>query len=267
MYLSSPQPWMYLSDKTAKPTTATPVMAVSTGYDPTSIHQSESVYSTPLSSLMGLDEKNKYIHSLPSLPHSVEFLVFLFGYAFNPVSIPLWMIVVSLTGVVIPNGIEANNSERQSYYYPSIFYFATVLVTLIGTEICKASFRATRPEALLSSGFLSSKVRRYGTLVASLKSKHSFPSGDSAQAANAVLFWYFFVSPLWQEQKPKITTMIHLFAFLMFYPGVAFARIFYHCHWIEDCLGGAILAAFLHRTVIPSVAFGIWEAIQKFATF
>jgi membrane-associated phospholipid phosphatase len=235
--------------------------AASTGYDPTGIHQSESVYSTPLSSLLGLDQKNKFIHSLPSLPHAIEFVVFLFGYAFNPVSIPFWMMAASLSGVVIPNG--AAMSKRQAYY-PPIFYLATVLVTLIGTEVCKASFRATRPEAVLSSEFRSSKLRRYGALVASLKSKHSFPSGDSAQAANAVLFWFFFVSPLTLERQREFTTILHLFAFLIFYPGVAFARIFYHCHWIEDCLGGAVLAALLHRTVIPSVADGIWQAIQKF---
>lgn len=248
----------------ATTTTSTRVMAASTGYDPTGIHQSESVYSTPLSSLLGLAEKNKFIHSLPSLPHAVEFVVFLFGYAFNPVSIPFWMIAISFTGVVTPDGTAM--SQRQAHYYPPIFYLATVLVTLMGTEVCKASFRATRPEALLSSGFRSSQVRRYGTLVASLKSKHSFPSGDSAQAANAVLLGCLFVAPLWQDRQPQITTMLHLFGFLIFYPGVAFARIFYHCHWIEDCLGGAVLAALLHRTVIPAVAHGIWQAIQKFTT-
>ena len=226
-------------------------------YDPTGMHKSELVYSTPFSLLLGLDKFNKKIHSISSLPHPVEFVVFLFGYAFNPVSIPFWMIASSIAGVVLPDGKPATS------FFAPIFYLSTVLATLIGTEICKASFRATRPEALLSTEFRVSKLRRYGKLVASLKSKHSFPSGDSAQAANAVLFWFMYVSPLYQQLP--IVTIIHMFAFGAFYPGVAFARIFYHCHWIEDCLGGAVLAATLHYAVMPVVHNLLWEAVQTWA--
>ena len=247
----------------ASTTTPCEKSASAVGYDPTGIHQSEAVYNSPLSSLLGLAETNKVIHSIPSIPHYVEIVVFLFGYAFNPVSIPFWIVAVSLTGVVVPGG---NGMTSGRIYYPPTFYLATVLVTVLGTELCKASFRATRPETVLSPEFRSSKMRRYGAWVASLKSKHSFPSGDSAQAANAVLFWYFFVSPLWKEEQPKLTTLLHMVAFLIFFPGVAFARIFYHCHWIEDCLGGAVLAGLLHRTIMPIVADWIWRALQKFSS-
>ncbi|CAB9524607.1 expressed unknown protein [Seminavis robusta] len=234
-------------------TTAKDSIKTAIAYDPTGIHQSELVYRTPLSSLLGLHAFNKLVHSIPSLPHALEFLVFLFGYAFNPVSIPLWMIAVSLTGVVVTDMPPPDTLRYDYFVFAPIYYLATVLVTLIGTEVAKASFRATRPEAVLSAEFRASKLRRYGTLVASLKSKHSFPSGDSAQAANAVLFWFHFIAPLLLPEHQQHMTIINIFAFGIFYPGVAFARIFYHCHWIEDCLGGALLAATLHKTVMPYV--------------
>jgi hypothetical protein len=42
--------------------------------------------------------------------------------------------------------------------------------------------------------------------------------------------------------------------FGMLLPGVAFARVYYRCHWIEDCLGGMLLSCVIHRTIIPVIA-------------
>ena len=228
-------------------------------YDAKGIHQAELVYSTAFSSTLRLHAANEYIHSIPSLPYPLEVVVFLFGYAFNPVSIAPWMALMAMTGAV-----PASSSPTSNFFFAPLFYLATVLVTLIGTEACKFSFRATRPEAVLSPEFRLSKLRRFGALVASLKSKHSFPSGDSAQAQNAVLFWYFYVAPLWQDKLDDRTMMLlHFLAFGVFYPGVAFARVFYHCHWIEDTLAGALLAVLLHRTIIPIVSNFVWTVTDQ----
>ena len=253
-------------------TTMVPPIKPAAAYDPKGIHKAEIIYSTPLSSLLGLHDINQYIHSIPSLPPGVEFGVFLFGYAFNPVSIPLWMMLAALVGAApasIVTESSSTNPQQPHLLFAPAFYLSTVLVTLVATEGCKASFRATRPEAILSQAFRSSKLRRYGTLVASLKSKHSFPSGDSAQAANAVLFLYGYVIPSWTiySSGPTSSTPIlamQVLAFGVFYPGVAFARIFYHCHWIEDCLGGALLAGVLHTTVMPVVSDLVWRVVDRF---
>jgi hypothetical protein len=132
-------------------------------------HESEWVYSTALSRT--LHDANRYIHGIESLAHPVEFAVFLCGYAFNPVMVPVW------AGLVF---CYASSSA----VFATLFYLSTVLVTLLATETCMALISATRPERILGDAYRVSRLRRYGTLVSSLKSKHSFPSGDCAQAAN-----------------------------------------------------------------------------------
>ena len=243
------------------------------------LHKSEKIYSSPLSEVFKFHEINKFIHSINNLPRLAEFFVFLLGYAFNPVSIPLLLAAATAMGAAPASLIELDNNNNLQQHssdimipllFAPIFYLATVLVTLIATELCKASFRATRPESILSKDFLSSKVRRYGSLVASLKSKHSFPSGDSAQAANAVMWLSCYAMPSWTMRNSnfimKATTAltIRCLAFGVFYPGVVFARIFYHCHWIEDCLGGAVLAGVLNATIMPLVSDTVWDAVHRF---
>ena len=130
----------------------------------------------------------------------------------------------------------------------TLVYISTVLVTLAFTEISKASFATTRPSIPYSQG---QWIRRYGKLIASLKSKHSFPSGDCAQAMNVCMFLYRYV-PLGRMHGNALPISIFLFG--AYLPGVAFARVFYRCHWIEDCIGGILLAWILNLTFIPTIA-------------
>jgi hypothetical protein len=60
---------------------------------------------------------------------------------------------------------------------------------------------------------------------------------------------------LWTYVSPP--PIVDAVLFGMFLPGVAFARVYYRCHWIEDCLGGMLLSWVLHRTIIPFIAGGI----------
>ena len=48
--------------------------------------------------------------------------------------------------------------------------------------------------------------------------------------------------------------MINVLLFGVFLPSVAFARIYFRCHWIEDCIGGMALSWVLHSAIIPKVA-------------
>eukprot|EP00569_Conticribra_weissflogii_P007030 CAMPEP_0171338790 /NCGR_PEP_ID=MMETSP0878-20121228/7545_1 /TAXON_ID=67004 /ORGANISM="Thalassiosira weissflogii, Strain CCMP1336" /LENGTH=243 /DNA_ID=CAMNT_0011840607 /DNA_START=239 /DNA_END=970 /DNA_ORIENTATION=+ len=167
------------------------------------------------------------------------------------------------------------------------FYFITVIMTLIFTELGKSSFATTRPEYSIkyhdrdtptrtktktktktktqttatnsaaentSTGELT---RRYGKLVSSLKSKHSFPSGDSAQAMNLSMFLWryaaisdFFLTSVFVSGVPMSVILL----FGVFVPGVAFARVFYKCHWIEDCIGGILMSSIIHWLLIPNAS-------------
>jgi len=131
----------------------------------------------------------------------------------------------------------------------TLLYISTVIITLLFTEISKASFATTRP-SIPSQGQQQWK-RRYGKLIASLKSKHSFPSGDCAQAMNVCMFLYRYV-PLGRMHGNALPITHLLFG--VYLPGVAFARVFYKCHWIEDCIGGILLSYTLHLTLIPTIA-------------
>lgn len=136
-------------------------------------------------------------------------------------------------------------------------YLASVLITLAFTELGKASLATTRPR-VPKDGYDPQQrpwKRRFGKLVASLKSKHSFPSGDSAQAMNLCMFLRGYVPlDIGAVSLSYRKNLIDLSLFGIFLPGVAFARVFYRCHWIEDCMGGILLAAILHCTLIPAIA-------------
>ena len=241
-----------------------------------SSHESEWVYSTALTKKLKLTDLNEAIHSIPSLPHYTEICVFACGYAFNPVMFPVWLgLIHFLTQHSLQNDVFADKlldssaerwrgylqqkSVREASLVNTAFYFASVLVTLAFTELGKASFATTRPTSPMKgisnqNGDRSTQwIRRYGTLVSSLKSKHSFPSGDCAQAMNLCMFLYRYI--------PVEASIRDILFFGIFLPGVAFARVFYWCHWVEDTIGGIVLAFILHLILISTVAEKIMSTI------
>lgn len=250
---------------------------------PSISHESEWVYSTALTRKLKLTELNDAIHSIPSVSYPIELFIFAWGYAFNPVIFPMWLGLVhfwtqqSLKHDILNDKLSDAFAERWRRFLQSksirnaslantAFYFASVLVTLAFTELGKASFATTRPASPIKS--ISNQtgnnngqpkwIRRYGTLVSSLKSKHSFPSGDCAQAMNLCMFLYTYI-PV--ESSIRDTLLLGLFL-----PGVAFARVFYWCHWIEDTMGGVVLAALLHWLIVPIVGQKIINIMSEFTS-
>ncbi|KAL9191459.1 hypothetical protein ACHAXT_001165 [Thalassiosira profunda] len=229
-------------------------------------HASEWIYSSPISRCLA--PLNEGAHALPSLPHPAEIFVAACGYAFNPVMFPLWpSMVYALTHRGLSNASAAGKYDETDWWRDlaalkpmqgalinATVYIASVLVTLAFTELGKTSFATTRPR-VPPGGYDNTQqwTRRYGTLVASLKSRHSFPSGDSAQAMNLCLFLRRYV-PLGMLLSSDGVSLLNLLMFGIFVPGVAFARVFYRCHWIEDCAGGIALSWALHSTVMPAIA-------------
>jgi membrane-associated phospholipid phosphatase len=241
-------------------------------------HDSEWIYSTPLSKHL-LSPLNDCIHGISSLPHPIEVVIAAFGYAFNPMVFPCWPILIyglAYRGVrssllssankksVFTNALDAPAyahfwDERLRSYTPeqqALFitgcYLASVAVTLASTELAKAAFATTRPR-LPPEGHDGAWRRRYGKLVGSLKSTHAFPSGDCAQAMNLCLYLGRYLS---EHVRAAAGRDVPLTAVLfgIFLPGVAFARVFYRCHWAEDCLGGVVLSWTLHEILRCAVA-------------
>lgn len=256
-------------------------------------HESEWIYSTILTRQLNLSSLNDYIHQIPQVPLAVELYIFLCGYAFNPTMVPFWLGLVNAatrtglsdTAAAKFSGTAINEQwgkflltldSNKRGHVNMAFYLATVLVTLSFTELGKASFATTRPKipttgyaTMLSSDDKNNSVkwkRRFGSLVASLKSKHSFPSGDSSQAMNFCLFFLRYVP----TTSKVITLGSHaipvrdIALFLMFLPGVVFARVFYLCHWIEDCIGGVSLSLLIHWLVIPIVRENLVDLARRF---
>jgi hypothetical protein len=150
-------------------------------------------------------------------------------------------------------------------FLDTLCYVCTVLVTLLATETCKAlCSTTTRPEQILGDAHRASLLRRYGMQVSSLKSKHSFPSGDCAQAANLCFFLlhhhhrHLLCSSKNHNGGQIWVTWATTCTFgVLFLLGVCFARVFYHCHWIEDCIGGIVLSALLQWLVMTHVEAGV----------
>ena len=233
-------------------------------------HDAEWVYATPLSTRL-LSPLGRRIHDLSSLPHVVEVVVAACGYAFNPAAFPGWPVLVYF---VSRRGLRASSSSSAAARHTSAFaylldspayakaretlsqplppeqealflagcYVGSALVTLALTELAKRACATTRPRIPPEGGeHARATRRRYGALVGSLKSTHAFPSGDCAQAANLCLFLWRCVPDHARAAAGKDVPLAMVLCGL-FLPGVAFARVFYRCHWIEDCLGGMALA-------------------------
>ena len=269
-------------------------------------HESEWIYSSVLSRRFLTPMNDCIHHKLCLSPSSwwwwrrlcyplFELYIAMCGYAFNPVMFPIWPLLIytlsinrhgSLTNASSPlnESIRNNNfdwKKRNSFdplldnRHPAAvgntaLYLTSVALTLAFTELGKALFSTSRPTPPPSKEGHWTLPRKYETIVASLKSKHSFPSGDCAQAMNFCMIVCKYVTdttiattsmPVSSEgsilhgtKHLNHTYVISTLLFGIFLPSVAFARVYFRCHWIEDCIGGIALSFILHMTIIPEVA-------------
>ena len=67
-----------------------------------------------------------------------------------------------------------------------------------------------------------------------LENNHSFPSGDTAQAANWVCFLALNVPTFYESLGGIWFGIIYISL-------VALSRVYYHCHFFGDTIFGAIL--------------------------
>lgn len=76
------------------------------------------------------------------------------------------------------------------------------------------------------------------------------PSGDTAQATLYALFLFYHLQVHW--------------AILFLPPCVAVARVFYHCHWFGDTMGGALAGSLgFGLSVLAVWSLGFWFIINN----
>ena len=164
-----------------------------------------------------------FIHHL-ELPNFLQIIIAFFATLCNKEG-PL--AIMAIVGIVLPRFED----QRKPYFviYYGLQYFATGMTALVWVVILKKFWRRPRPRP-------PSGVRR----LYNLRGKEidcSWPSGDTAQAA--VLSAYLTVNmPFVVERIPCGHLTLALFVAL-----VALGRVYYHCHFIGDTLGGAFLGA------------------------
>jgi len=114
------------------------------------------------------------------------------------------------------------------------FLGITCCITVFITQISKKIIKRLRPDA-----------NTLGIKMLDLRSpltNFAFPSGDTAQAAAYCYCLYLIKNNIW---------------YLLFIPNCAWARIYFGCHYIGDCLAGALIGIivvyfFWHFFILPN---------------
>jgi len=142
--------------------------------------------------------------------------------AFSYFGFPLWIVLY----VVI----------MQSYLYA-----LCVLVSIVVTQIMKRCFKRPRPR-------LSDLGARWFYLqFEDVSAEHSFPSGDTAQAAVfSVTLGYSIDEYYWLGMACVV-------------PFVALGRVYFGRHFIGDTLGGAITGVLIGYCVNAFLVHHMWR--------
>lgn len=164
------------------------------------------------------------IHNL-HLPAIIQAWVCFWGMLFNREGN---LIVLAIVSAVLP----LYQKTVQPYYgfYYGLQYFNLGMQCLILTKYMKKWLRRNRPPALT--------IYR----VRNIRGKEldcSFPSGDTGQAGIFVFFMLF--------NMPDVVAQFPLqgLFLVLLLLNVAFARVFFQCHFIGDTIGGAFFAFLL----------------------
>ncbi|CAI2380831.1 unnamed protein product [Moneuplotes crassus] len=160
----------------------------------------------------------------------MEYILVFFGFIFNQYLIWLvpFYIYKSCFDNNVPNEIivridSSKQEETQVAAVMIIFYLVSVVFTVISTQSCKKIFGRVRPSMVnMNQKF---NLRK-------LEGNCSMPSGDTAQAAN----WSVFMAVNF-----CIENSFNQYLFLHAWVPIAFARIYFQCHWVSDTVVGAAI--------------------------
>ena len=166
---------------------------------------------------------SSYIHNL-YLPKFIQFYISIWAQIFNKEG-PMFLNYAIATFLPL---FQAEK-DREPYYflYHWFQYFAQGMTVFIAVVMTKKYFRRNRPVVT------QTMPKRYYNL----RGKEidcSWPSGDTAQCAIFVMF-------LWQNFNDLVLRVPGGWGWTLLFLTVihvAFGRIFFHCHYIGDTIGG-----------------------------
>jgi len=211
--------------------------------------------------LESLDSIDK---SVSSLVHRAqvgmgEIIILPFALIFNPPGIA--MLSVAMYNFLV--FIEAQHAEKErpkneDQMQLLINYLLHVIVLVLVTTITKRLGARPRPDDPTCCD-KNARNARYINL-RHHETNCSMPSGDTAQSAIFVTFLSFYLPAFWQFLGGTKFSIKWVMC-------IAFARIFYHCHYVGDTIIGAALGAsvafVLHSMGIEQVSQIAAETLIK----
>ena len=140
-----------------------------------------------------------------------EYIIAVFGAAFTDHE-TIW----------IPTMISLLIAKYHAIGYNMVLYYVIgIPITALWWTCMKYIFRRQRPDNNLGASRKYDFRLKQGT-------SYSFPSGDSVQAAFYATFFFLLYSNI---------------LYLIVFPWVAFARVYYKWHWVGDTLLGGFVGA------------------------
>ena len=145
--------------------------------------------------------------------------------------------------------LEPMNLLDTDYYFTFVWYTINVVICGIVSRILKLVFRRKRPD---KPDYDNPELKnsRSVDLRSGISDTHSFPSTEAAQAG---LFSFFLMTNF-----PMATATLGGPIFTsQFVLSVGFSRVYFHCHYAGDALGGIImgicLCAFIARLGLKDI--------------
>mmetsp|Transcript_10032 Transcript_10032/g.11418 ORF Transcript_10032/g.11418 Transcript_10032/m.11418 type:complete len:181 (-) Transcript_10032:123-665(-) len=158
--------------------------------------------------------------------HYFELPLIFAGMLFAPFIVPFVVSTIYLISILYFRSEEeltdGGKLFNKSFGYTMI-YLLWVLISLIITISLKKYLYRERPNPGKTARLMELRWNEHNG---------AFPSGDTLQSA-------LYVGFVLLNFPPQAEDSYRQYLLLLLVPLVAFARVYYHCHWIGDTLAGA----------------------------
>jgi len=163
------------------------------------------------------------------IPHTIFFDYFFSFLSLRGYSFFIWLIIIAVL-------ILVEERRDKKHHFIGYFVVSFVLTALLVSFPLKSLFHTPRPSI-------------YGTTpYAACPTDYSFPSGHAATAFAAAYILSYY--------DKKRRAFYYTIAVL-----IAYSRLYLHCHYLIDVVGGAVIGLIISRLVLllPGRKIGRWK--------